>query len=339
MKNKTKYLLALIVALFLLVIIVFAVAHNKKSVASSSKKDSYVLKLSDANVLCDAPEEIAAAKGFFKDEGLKYTVSKLSASTTNIEAIESGKIDAGVSLLPSVVQPLSNGAQFKITTGLHTGCLSILVPQNSPIKNAQDLKGKSIGVSSVAGDDANFARTYLTQNGLNVNGNKSDVNFIAYDGSELPIALQKGQVAAIAEYDPETQILEQKDNFKVLASSSSTAPFNTEICCVAYVSDKLAKEHPEIAKKYTRALQKAAAWVSKHQEEAVKIQIEQHYVAGTQDVNLKALDMYHWKASYKDGASAFKTVAKDLQKTGALSKDINVPALAKNSLLKLTNVK
>ena len=313
-------------------------AATAKSAAASSDKN-YVLKLADETGGCEAPQQIAIERGYFKRAGLKIKTVRLTQDTTDLDAVTSGKIDASNSLLASTIQPIANGAAIKITTGLHTGCISILTAQGSKIVSAKDLKGKKIGVPTVAGSEATFVRRYLTNAGLKVNGNTPDVQLIAYDSAELPLVLKKGQVDAIAIEDPDTQIAVKQDKFNVLASSAMTKPFNTEYCCVAYVSDKLAKEHPAIAAKYTKALQEAADWVSKNTSKTVDIQTKDKYVAGAKSTNLMAMNTYKWNASYEGAAKAFKQVANSLQKTGGLDKDINVNALAKSTLLKLKGVK
>lgn len=333
--NKRKWWLGAVAAVIIVGIIagVAVKRNNDNKKAAATKQDNYVIRLADASGVCGAPQQVAISKGFFKKVGLKYKLVKLSADTNGLEATTSNKVDASNSLLGSVVQPLANGAQIKITTGLHTGCISILTPKNSNIKSAKDLIGKKIGVAQVAGSEATFAKRYLSEHGVKVGTKDSQVQFVQYDSSELPIALSKGQVDAIAIEDPDVQIAVKNYGFQILAASATTKPFNTEYCCVAYVSTKLAKEHPEIAKKYTEAMQEATRWVAKHRTETAKLQIAKKYAAGNWKTNLKALNTYNWKASYSGGQKAFIRVGKDLQKAGVVSKNTDISSLAKNSFL------
>lgn len=139
---------ALGLGLILFIISVSLVACSKSSTSTSknynaSEKDSYILKISENSDLCGAPQQIAIEKGFFDDVGLKYKVVKIGQDTSNLDALNAGKIDASNSLMASIIQPLANGAKLKITTGLHTGCLQILT-KNGKIKSAAELKGKKI---------------------------------------------------------------------------------------------------------------------------------------------------------------------------------------------------
>jgi NitT/TauT family transport system substrate-binding protein len=347
--KKTAWIAVAVVAVLAILLAVVFVNQNKKSASSSKtqttaiannkKDDNYVLKLGEAGGVCGAPQQIAQAKGFFKKVGLKYKIVKTSADSSAVETVTSGKVDASNTLLGSIIQPLANGAQLKITTGLHTGCVSLLTAKGSTIKSAKDFVGKKIGVSTVAGTEATFTKRWLGDNGVDVNSNTSKVQFVQYDASELSIALAKGQVDAIAIEDPDVQIAVKQYGFNVLASSAKTAPFNTEYCCVAFVSDKLAKEHPEVARKYTLAMQEATQWVKNHQAQTAKIAIAKKYVAGKASVNMEAMATYNWKASYNGGTKAFVQAGTDLQKLGIVNKDTDLNALAKNSFIKFDGVK
>ncbi|MDR1605830.1 MAG: ABC transporter substrate-binding protein [Streptococcaceae bacterium] len=315
-----------------------ACGNSTSSKAKPAAKDDYVLKLADNSDLCGAPQHAAIEEGFFKKEGLKYELVKLGDDTSNLAALSSGKIDASNSLVGSLVQPLVNGTQLKITTGLHTGCLQILTKEGSSIKTAKDLKGKKIGVTSIAGSPATFARRFAASGGLDATQNSKDISFVAYQSDQLGQVLDKGEVDAIAVGDPTPAILESNYKFETLADSSTTEPYNNEYCCVAYVSTEIAKKHPEIARKYTIALQKAAKWVAEHGSETVKMQHDHNYVAGDTKTNEKALTAYKWKPSYKGGEKAFETVAKDLQTIGVIDKDVDLAAVEKASFLKVDGV-
>lgn len=332
---------SLIGILLTLSILLAACSHSSSSPSKNYKasdKDPYVLKISENSDLCGAPQQIAIEKGFFDDVGLKYKVVKIGQDTSNLEALNAGKIDASNSLMASIVQPLANGAKLKVTTGLHTGCLQVLT-KDGRIKSLSDLKGKKIGVTAVAGSPAIFAKRALSRAGLDASDNKNNVNFVTYQEDQLGQVLDKGEVDAIALGDPQTEILKKQYGFKTLANSSTDKGFKDEYCCVAYVSTDIAKKHPAVAAKYTLAMQKASQWIENHKEETVGIQLSKNYVAGDKDTNLTSLNSYSFKPSYSGAYNSFASVANDLQKIGILSDDIDIKALRDNSFLKVNNVK
>lgn len=300
-----------------------------------AKEDDYVLKIAESSDLCSAPQQIAIEQGFFDEEGLKYELVKVGEDTNNFTAISTGQIDASNSLIGSIIQPLANGAEIKVTTGLHTGCLQVLVKSDSNIKNAEDLKGKKIGVSSVAGSPATFAKRYLGDNGINVSTEKSEVEFVAYNSSDLALVLENGTVDAIALGDPSTEIIKDEYGFETLASNATTLPYDEEYCCVAYVSNEVANKHPEVAKKFTQAIQKASAWIDDNKDETVQIQLDQKYIDGDKVTNLRSLESYNFIPSVEGAKAAFVQVGEDLKDLGIIEEGVDIKKLQENSFLDL----
>lgn len=302
-----------------------------------TKAEDFVLKIGYSGSLCEAPVHMAVEKGFFAEEGLKVDLIKLAPGTT-FEAITAGKIDAAFGLLASLMQPLSNGLPIKVTTGLHTGCDKVLIPADTGIKTLADLKGKRIGVPSMTSSPIIFAKRALADAGVGVGEKNMEVEFVVFTASDLPIALKNGSVDALAMNDPTAAVAQKEFSLITLVDSAVTEPYNKQYCCSAYVHDNIAKDHPEIAAKYTRAMQKASAWIQKNQDEAAKIQVEKKWVAGDAVFNASVLKTYNYIPSVKGAYDAFGITAKQLQKVGMLNESVNVEALHKNSFVFLKDV-
>ncbi|MDR1946234.1 MAG: ABC transporter substrate-binding protein [Desulfovibrio sp.] len=296
-----------------------------------------ILKVGYTGGLCEAPLHIAIEKGFFAGEGLVVEAIKL-APGTNFEAITAGKIDASFGLLATLIQPLSNGLPIKITTGLHTGCDKLLVPAGSPIKKPADFRGKRIGVPSLTSSPIMFAKRALAAAGVNVGNKNLEVDFIVFSNAELPLALERGAVDALAANDPVAARAAKEYNLTVLVDSALTPPYNTQYCCAAYVSAELAAKDPESAARYTRAMQKAAAWIQKNQDETTQIQVEKKYVAGDPIFNASVLKTYNYIPSVKGAYSAFGITAQELKAIGILGDKADVEFLQKNSFALLPGV-
>jgi NitT/TauT family transport system substrate-binding protein len=299
---------------------------------ATTKAEDFVLKIGYSGSLCEAPVHIAQEKGFFQEEGLKVEIIKLAPGTA-FEAVTAGQVEAGFGLLASLVQPLSNGLPIKITTGLHTGCDKVLVAKDSGIKMLTDLKGKRIGVPSMNSSPIIFAKRALAEAGVNVTQNGPEVEFVVFSASELPLALQRGAVDALAMNDPTAAVAIKENGLTALVDSGVTEPYNKQYCCAAYVRDNIAKDSPEIAAKYTRAMQKASAWIAKNQDEAAKIQVEKKWVPGDPVFNASILKTYNYIPSAQGAYDAFGITAKQLQQIGMLDKAVDVDALHKNSFL------
>ncbi|GBG57159.1 ABC transporter substrate-binding protein [Sporomusaceae bacterium FL31] len=302
-----------------------------------AKTEDYVVKIGYSGSLCEAPVHMALEKGFFAEEGLKVDLIKLAPGTA-FEAVTAGKTDAGFGLLASLIQPLSNGLPIKVTTGLHTGCDKVLVQKNSGINKLTDLKGKRIGVPSMTSSPIIFAKRALADAGVGVSEKNMEVEFVVFGASDLPIALKNGSIDAIAMNDPTAAVAQKEYDLTNLIDSGVDEPYKHQYCCAAYVSDSLAKDHPELAAKYTRAMQKASAWIQKNPDETAKIQVEKKWVAGNAEFNATVLKTYNYNPSAKGAYDAFGITAKQLQKVGMLAPDVDVETLHKNSFLILNDV-
>ncbi|WP_110955491.1 ABC transporter substrate-binding protein [Anaerosinus massiliensis] len=302
--------------------------------AATEKKEDLVLKVGYSGSLCEAPVHIALEKGFFEEEGLKVDLIKLAPGTA-FEAVTAGQVDAGFGLLASLVQPLSNGLPIKVTTGLHTGCDKVLVSNGSNIKTLTDLKGKRIGVPSMNSSPIIFAKRALADAGVNVSQQNPEVEFVVFSPSELPLALERGAVDALAMNDPTASVAIKENSLITLVDSAVTKPYNEQYCCAAYVRDNIASDSPEIAAKYTRAMQKASAWIAKNQDETAKIQVEKKWVPGDPVFNASVLKTYNYVPSAQGAYDAFGITAKQLQQVGMIDKGVDTDALQKNSFLLL----
>lgn len=283
----------------------------------------YVLKIAYNNSLCEAPIQMGVDKGFFEAEGIKYEMVKVDAAHMP-EAIGSGKVDAGFGLLGKYLQPIDNGLDIKITAGIHTGCVKVLVPQDSDIKTVADLKGKKVGTTGLgAAAPTIITRRSLYHTGLNAAADNCDVEFVVYSGSDLAQALANGAVDAIANGDPQASIAEKEYNLRPIIDTAADEEYKDEYCCISFVTGKLAKEHPELVEKFTRAIMKSSQWVEDNKDEVAKIQIENNWVSGDADFNASVLKNYSYKPSINGGYEALQATVPDLQAIGLINSDRN----------------
>ncbi len=290
----------------------------------------YVIRIGWGGSLCEAPLHMAVEKGFFEKEGLKYELIKLAPGAA-FDSVTANQIDACFGLLASLVQPLSNGLPIKITTGLHTGCDKVLVKPDSGITEPKDFVGKKVGVPSYTSSPYIFAKRVLADNGVDVTDKSSEVEFVVYSTADLPLALEKGAVDAIAMNDPTATIAANENNLIVIFDSAIDEPYKDQYCCAAYVRENIAREHPDIAAKYTRAMQEASAWVQEHKIETTQIQVDNKWVAGDAKINADVLKTFNYIPSYIEAYEMFGLLAAQLQDVGMLNEDIDVQALQKNS--------
>ena len=118
---------------------------------------------------------IAIENGYFEDEGLDIEQVTVDAAHVS-EAIGADQVDVGMGLIGKLLQPLENGLPIKFTTGIHTGCIKLLVPGDSDIKSVADLKGKKIGVPGLADAATVVSKRSLSAAGIGVTDQNMEVN-------------------------------------------------------------------------------------------------------------------------------------------------------------------
>ena len=179
-------------------------------------------------------------------------------------------------------------------------------------------------------------QTVVALNNVNVKIKAGE--FVSHSASDLPIALQNGAVDAIAMNDPAAYIAAQENDLDIVFDSALDKPYSEQYCCSAFVRDNIASDHPGVAAKYTRAMQKASAWVQENQDETTKIQVENKWVAGDAETNAKVLKTYSYIPSVSGAYDAFGITAKQLQQVGMLDKTVDVDALQKNCFATLDGI-
>lgn len=309
-------------------------ANNSASDGGSSNAaggDDYVLKIGESQgALCHAPLQIAMENGYFDEEGIKW--ERVDFGKGDIQAaLGAGTIDCGFGLVGKFVQPIENGLNMVMTAGMHTGCTKMLTKKDSGVTKLEDLKGKKLAVSSLAGSEAVTAKRALYNAGVDISTANSEVEFLVYSMTDMPVALQNGAVDAIILNDPVATTAEKEYDLAVLLDTASTEPFGSEYCCVTFVSQELAEKHPDIAAKFTDACLKASAWVAEHPDETAKIQVEKEWVGGNAEDNAAILKTYEFKPSVQGGYDALVNVANDLKTIGLMKDSTDIDALIARS--------
>jgi NitT/TauT family transport system substrate-binding protein len=287
--------------------------------------------------LCSSPYLIAQELGYYAEEGLKYEIVQVDTGQSNL-MLTTGQIDATSNLLATIIQPMANGLEVKIPLGIHTGCQKVLVRPDSPIKTPADLKGKKIGTSGMATSSTVITQRYLAELGIGVTAENLEVEWVIYQAADLPLALEREQVDAIALGDPTAYIVESEGKGRVIINQATDDYLRDEFCCVVVLGTGFVKDHPAEAAKFTRAIQKAAAYVQEHPDETARLLFEKKFVAGEPEVNAEILRTYNYRASVSEVRVAISRNVGDLQRIGLVSNDIDGDALTRSVFIALEGV-
>ena len=284
-----------------------------------------------SGITCRAPLYIAYEKDFFKEEGLDAEIVRGEPDFLR-ESLALGKIDAIQGMVETYLKSIAQGLDVKITAGVHKGCMHVLTAKDSPLSKPEDLRGKRIGVQGIGTSPWFFAARVASSLGMDI---KHDIEWKVYPLTELKQALEKKEVDAISVVDPIGELLLSEGFAKDIVNASTDAPYRDEYCCVVFVSGQLIKSDPDAAARLTRAILKAAKWVSSNPQSAAEICVEKKYVSATVELNARVLARLNYIPSVQGGVEATKIAASAMQKVGILDASTDLNALVDRAFVRL----
>ena len=222
----------------------------------------------NATAICTAAAPLAKEQGIFARHGLDVEFVNFGGSTEALlEAIATGKADAGIGMALRWLKPLEQGFDVKITAGLHGGCLRLLAAKSAGIGDITALKGKTIAISDQASPAKNFFGLMLAKAGIDP---ESGVVWRQYPADLLNLAVEKGEAHALADSDPRTWIWMKDPRFIEVATNLS-GQYATRTCCVVAVRGSLIRNDRALATALTRAILEGGHAVHGNPEEAARV--------------------------------------------------------------------
>ena len=177
------------------------------------------------------------------------------------EALNAGAVDVGALGDAPYVFALGAGASIKVISIIHAegrNTTALLVPKDSPIKTAADLKGKKIvtGRGSIG--------HYLAIKALNDAGlTTQDVQFIFLLPAESRLVLDNGTADAWATWDPYTTVVTSQSNARVLVSGKHLLSNHLYFAATGQaIADKRVQLDDFVAR-----VDRAYAWANSHPDE------------------------------------------------------------------------
>jgi NitT/TauT family transport system substrate-binding protein len=283
---------------------------------------------------CEAPIFTAVEKGFFKDEGLDVSLVKCDWSNYK-DVMALGGFDITHHLVMYFLKPIEQGLDVKFTGGIHRGCLRVQAPVNGKIKTIEDLRGKRIGVPGMGTPPFIFANRALGAHGIDPS---KDITWIVYPAGDLGLALDKGDVDAVADSEPIGTLLTASGKVQTIADQAKDAPYKDEYCCEVIVNGKFLAANPKAAAGATRALLKAAKWVQANPAAAARLSVEKKYLASNPELNTVAISHLSYIPGISLAEASVKSAAQEMKKAGMLSASTDPDDLARRAFVHLDGV-
>ncbi|MDR1184104.1 MAG: ABC transporter substrate-binding protein [Coriobacteriales bacterium] len=281
--------------------------------------------------LCGSPTYIAKELGFWEEEGIDVELVSGTFQQQK-DGLASGQFlvtNGDFQFFPAV----NEGLDIKIIGGLHEGCIKLLVPGDSPIQTVADLRGKTIGVDEVGGTPWAITSVALANAGIDPSAEAGEVTWAPYDLTVLEEVAGRGEVDAIAAWDPfGTQA--EKNGFRVLVDIGSGDIFGGKYCCFLYASNQGIQQSPEKIEALLRGWYRAVEWIAANPEQAADIVTDgskhEAYVASDdKDLLVELLRSYKYHGTHTEANSTTQPYedalyfAEELKKTGYLPADLD----------------
>ena len=296
--------------------------------------DSNKVRVGYIGLTCEAPIFSAVEKGFFKEEGLDVSLVKCEwANYKDVLAL--GGFDITHHLVMYFLKPIEQGLDVKFTGGIHRGCLRVQASTKGNIHSIQDLRGKRIGVPGMGTPPFIFANRVLGANGIDAG---KEITWRVFPAGELGLALDKGEVDAVADSEPIGSLLLADGKVRNVADQAKDAPYKDEYCCAVIVNGKFLANNPKAAAAATRALLKAAKWVETNPAAAARLSVEKKYLASNPELNTVAISHLRYVPSVSGAEAAVNSAAAEMKIAGMLGPTTDVAELGKRAFAHLDGV-
>jgi NitT/TauT family transport system substrate-binding protein len=222
----------------------------------------------NATSVCTAAAPVAKERGVFAKHNLDVDFINFGGSTEQLlEAIATGKADAGIGMALRWLKPLEQGFDVRIAAGVHGGCIRLLGSKAADITNLESLRGKTIAISDQASPAKNFCSIAFAKNGIDP---VRDVDWRQYPADLLALAVEKGEAHALTDNDPRTYLWLKSGKFNEVLTNLS-GEFADRICCVLAIRGTLIRGDPATASALTQSVLEAGDMVARHPADAAAV--------------------------------------------------------------------
>jgi NitT/TauT family transport system substrate-binding protein len=192
-----------------------------------------------------APQWVAKEGGYFDEEGLDVSLSRIQAGAPVMGAIQSGEVPLAFVGAQQIVEADLKGGDFVLVAGF-VDTLGQSIYVKSSIETPEQLKGGVLGVSAFG------AITHVAGRvGVDYLGLKDDVTFIATGGPpETLAAIQGGKVQGGVFSPPDTLKAREAGLHELL--DVATTGVKVQTAAIA-TTRKWLREHPDLVERYVRA--------------------------------------------------------------------------------------
>jgi NitT/TauT family transport system substrate-binding protein len=217
----------------------------------------------------DAFAWVAQEKGYFKEAGLDVTIQLGAATGENLKGLAAGQAQfANLDLIGAwILAGKGDYKDFRTIAAIHQQSLvSIVTLEGSGITSPKDLEGKKVGAATGSVNQLLFP-AYAKLAGIDA----SKVQWVNAQPPQLPALLAGGQVQALSTFLIGSKGIEKAAGGKKAVILPYSKYLGDLYGNGIITTSKIAKENPDLARRFRDASLKAVKYSIEHPDEAAQI--------------------------------------------------------------------
>lgn len=211
----------------------------------------------------------AAEQGFFTRAGLDVETQLFSSGARVTTAVAAGAIDAGLSNPVSLANAVDHGLPMLLFAGgvlYNRDAIALCVAADSPLREAKDLNGKTIGVTALEDSNTLHVRAWVDQNG----GDSTTLQFVEIPFSAMPAAIARGTVAAAPVAEPALTPAIRAGTLRVFAHTLDV--YGTHFIIGGWIArTEWIEKNAGLVRRLTQTLYATARWANAHQDQTALV--------------------------------------------------------------------
>jgi NitT/TauT family transport system substrate-binding protein len=226
-----------------------------------------------ATIPIDAGSEVyyAQTMHFFEKAGITVEITGMNSGGAVTTAVVAGAADIGQSNAVSLAEAHEHGVPVVFVAPANSYSLKasqagLLVLNDSPIHNARDFAGKTVGISGLRGITEAGTLNWIDKNG----GDSKTVRFLDLPFPEMASAVAAHRIDAALVTEPVLSAALNTKQFRVVADPYS-AIASDFLMGGWFATPAWVKAHPQAAAAFAKAIHETARWANTHHAESAVI--------------------------------------------------------------------
>lgn len=278
MKKRLRSIFSAAAAIIFVVFILGSVVYYQYSTHAETKNVETIkiayLPITHALPVLELAEETQKSNSDIRIELVKY-----GSWPELMDALSSGNVDAASVLVELAIKAYDGGSPLQLAALGHRDG-NVIVGASS-IETASDLKGKTVAIPSPQSSHNILLHQYLATAALS----DSNVTFLELAPTEMPFALQSGEIDAYCVAEPFGAQAVEKGIGHVLETSENL--WQDSVCCGLVWNTDWSKAHPDTAQELLDQYLQAGNALDA--DPAHTLSLAEEYLNGTEDVLKQSL--------------------------------------------------